>query len=342
MDLPEGSPLIADVDEIRNAAARAAALTRQLLAFSRKQVLQPRIVDLRDLVSATRNMLARLIGEDIDLRISLPSRLGRVRADPRQIEQVIVNLAVNSRDAMPRGGMIGVSLREVVVDRETQAVHPEMTLGRYVLMEFSDTGEGMSAEVQQRIFEPFFTTKGVGKGTGLGLSTAYGIVKQSGGYIYVMSKPGAGTTFEIYLPLVVEIEREKKGDRVEPARRPASGTILVVEDESSVRHLVVSVLSQRGFRVFEATNGEEALRFCENSEVAPDVVISDIVMPGMRGDELSRRLKRMYPGIRVLLISGYVQEVGPPLDVPRAGLLEKPFTPEELLSRLGEILEEPN
>jgi PAS domain S-box-containing protein len=342
MDLSDDSPLHEDIEEIRSAASRAAALTRQLLAFSRRQVMQPRIVDLRDLIAGTRRMLARLIGEDIDLQISIPQELGHVRADPRQIEQVIVNLAVNSRDAMPRGGAITVSLREVLVNARLKALHPEMTLGLYVLMLFSDTGEGMSPEVQKRIFEPFFTTKGVGKGTGLGLSTAYGIVKQSGGYIYVKSRPGSGTVFEIYLPVIAGTEDESKGASVVSSHTSASGCVLVVEDEDSVRSLVANVLRQRGFEVFEATSGEEALELCAAEELSPDVVVSDVVMPGIRGDELSRRLAKEYPRIRTLLISGYVQEVSAPRDAAGEdlNLLEKPFTPEELLNKLDELLEE--
>ncbi|GAB4253515.1 response regulator [Deferrisoma sp.] len=325
--LPPDDPLRPKVEAMVEAGWRAAKLTRQLLAFSRKQTLQPRVVDLNELVQEFEKMLRRLIGEDIVLDLDLRSDIGRVRVDPGQMEQVILNLAVNARDAMPDGGRLHIATAEADLDEAYAATHPGVEPGRYVLLSVSDTGCGMDEETLGHIFEPFFTTKEEGKGTGLGLATVYGIVKQSGGHIWVYSEPGRGTTFKIYLP---RAEAEARPDaRARPAAPPEGGRgrILVVEDEPAIRELLGTMLTQLGYDVTLAANGGEALLLVEEKGLRPDLVLTDVVMPHMSGKELVERLRQNRPDLRALFMSGYTGAALPP-GVLGEGVpfLPKPFT----------------
>jgi signal transduction histidine kinase len=337
----EDEGLKSELREIRLAGERAASLTRQLLAFSRRQVLQPRTLDLNTVVSDVEKMLARLIGEDITLVTRLEPALGSVKADPGQIEQVIMNLAVNARDAMPEGGTLTFETANAVLDADFVAVHPGALAGAHAVLMVTDTGTGMTDEVRSHAFEPFFTTKEKGKGTGLGLATAYGIVKQSGGYITVNSEAGRGTTFRIYLPRV-------EGAAVVPGRAASSSlsptgteTILLVEDEAGVRKLSLTVLEAQGYVVLEAASGDMALKVAR-SEAAPiHLVVTDVVMPGMSGRELWDRLRVLRPETRVLFMSGYTDDA-----IARHGVLEpglaflpKPFTPFSLAQKVREVLD---
>ncbi len=284
--LSPGDPLRANLEEIHKAGERAAGLTRQLLAFSRKQVLEPRVLDLNQVVEEMRPMLERLVGEDVEVRVELNAEAGTVRADPHQLEQVVMNLVVNARDAMPGGGKLLIETARVERDESYAQSHPEARAGRYVMLAVSDNGVGMDEETRQRIFEPFFTTKEVGKGTGLGLSMVQGIVAQSGGYINVYSEPGQGTTFKIYLPALAEAV----ADAGRPAAVPALGgkeTVLVVEDQAEVRNYAVAVLKAYGYRVITAENAGEALLLCERERGRIHLVLTDVVMPNVSGRELA-------------------------------------------------------
>jgi two-component system, cell cycle sensor histidine kinase and response regulator CckA len=335
-DLRPGDPLHDGLLEIKNAGERAAALTRQLLSFSRRQVLQPRVVDLNALVADMDKMLCRVIGEDIDLVSVLDPAVGRVRADPGQLEQVIMNLAVNARDAMPGGGKLTLATATVFLDAE---VRP----GRYVLLDVSDTGCGMDAGTQARIFEPFFTTKDVGKGTGLGLATVYGIVKQSEGHIAVSSKPGRGTTIKVYLPEV--------SDLAVPAPVPGAAapflrgqeTVLLVEDEAALRLLMLSMLRQSGYMVLQARDGTEALRLSDHHHEPIHLLVSDVLMPRMTGPALAEALAERRPALKVLYVSGYTDHAILPHDLLRPGVafLQKPFTLDALARKMREVLETP-
>jgi len=332
---PEDAELQDDVGEIRKASERAAALTRQLLAFSRKQVIEPRVIDLNALVVESSRMLRRLIGEDIELSTRLAPDLPTVRADPVQIEQVIVNLVVNARDAMPGGGRLSI---ETTVRRvqEARARSGGSTRGDCVVLVVSDTGSGMDAATQERIFEPFFTTKEKGKGTGLGLSTAYGIVKQSGGDIRVTSVPCSGSTFEILLPAVGErADDDAAKAPVGRVEAPRHATVLLAEDEDGLRALNGRVLEARGYRVLTASNAAEALLLAERQPGPPDLLVTDVVMPGASGRELARRLRDRHPGLKVLYVSGYAEDSRVEDD---ASFLQKPFTPEGLSERVAELL----
>jgi PAS domain S-box-containing protein len=336
-------PLRGYVDEIRNASGRAASLTRQLLAFSRQQVLAPRVLDLNAVVANIQKMLKRLIGEDIDLVTVLGERLWPIMADPGQLEQVLLNLAVNARDAMPEGGVVTIETANVKMDSAAAQAHFPLKPGPYVLLTFSDTGIGIDAETQARIFEPFFTTKEIGKGTGLGLAMVYGIVKQSGGYIWVNSEVGKGTTFRIYLPRTeVEVDETGPGGiRVEAQR--GTETLMLVEDDGSVRELVRNVLRDKGYRVLEASRGEEALELSELYAGRIDLLVTDVVMPQMSGCELAHRLVGLRPQVKVLYISGYTDNAAwypGGLDAEGA-FLQKPFTPEALARKVREVLGPP-
>ena len=327
-----------DVEEINKAANRAAALTRQLLAFSRQQVLQPRALDLNATVGDLAPMLARLLGSNIRLETRLASTLGVVRADPGQVEQVLVNLVVNARDAMPDGGALTVETGNVTLDASQASGDAALTPGPYVMLAVSDTGIGMDRETKSQVFDPFFTTKEVGKGTGLGLATVYGIVKQSGGYVWVYSEVGQGTTFKIYLPradAVADADRPESAGVAPPDLAWSNATVLLVEDDAAVRSAARRALLRAGFLLIEATDGAEALTLCpKQGGPAIDLVVTDLVMPEIGGIELAAELRSRRPGIRVLYMSGYTRDALRRQSVLEAGavFLEKPFTPQALVN----------
>jgi two-component system cell cycle sensor histidine kinase/response regulator CckA len=331
-----------EVDEIQKAGKRAASLTSQLLAFSRRQVLQPRLLDLNMIVSNTVKMLRRLIGADIQLVTMLSSDLGHVKIDPGQMEQVIMNLAVNARDAMPRGGKLTIETANTLLDDSYAREHISMQPGPYVLLAVTDTGVGMNAETRSHIFEPFFTTKETATGTGMGLSMVYGIVKQSGGYIWVYSEPGKGTTFKIYLPQIEEAE-DSALQRDDTGYLPrGTETILLVEDELAVRDLTARILSELGYTVIEASNGEEALQISsERAHGEIDLLLTDVVMPQMSGKLLTDLVKAARPGIKVLYSSGYTDNalVHHGSLEPGTAFLQKPFSPSGLARKVREVLD---
>ena len=340
--LPPSEHCSRKIEQIDRAADRASALTRQLLAFSRLQVLQPHVMNLNEVVEEMGRLLPRLIGEDIELVIRGSENLGAIRADASQMEQVIMNLAVNARDAMPDGGRLLIETLNAELDTTYNAVHPIVRQGRYILLAVSDTGTGMSAEIQAHVFEPFFTTKAQGKGTGLGLATVYGIVKQSGGFIWVYSEIGRGTSFKIYLPRVDQpVERAGAVRSVSEAPR-GTETILLAEDEQDVREVAREFLESGGYTVIEARDGAEALKRVEKHEGAIDLVLTDMVMPGMTGQELTARLLQSLPDIRVLYMSGYSERAA--ADCARGDsamrLLAKPFSRWALLRAVHEILKQ--
>jgi signal transduction histidine kinase/CheY-like chemotaxis protein len=333
-----------DVKQIRSAAERASSLTRQLLAFSRKQILQPRVLDLNTVVATVEPMLRRLIGEDITI-ISQSGARGYVVADPGQLEQVLVNLVVNARDAMPQGGRISIETKNVELDEVYTSDHAPVVTGRYVMLAVSDNGVGMDQDTREHAFDPFFTTKEAGKGTGLGLATVYGIVKQSGGYVWIYSESGHGTAVKLYFPEVSAAQafgasgEHKSSD---PAADRGSETILVVEDEDAVRSLTCRILERQGYRVIAAHHGREAVEIASTEPGRIDLVLTDIVMPGMNGRGLVERLAGIRPTIKSLYMSGYTDD-----DIIRRGFIEpsksflqKPFTSEALLQTVRKVLDE--
>jgi GAF domain-containing protein len=329
-----------DVEAIQHTALRAADLTRQLLAFSRKQVLQPRVLSLNSAVTDTASMFRRLIGEDINLIVVPGAGLDRVRVDPTQLEQILINLAVNARDAMPRGGRLVIETANVELGEAFVRHHPGSRPGPHVMLSVSDNGVGMSAEIQARIFEPFFTTKDLGKGTGLGLATVYGIVKQHDGYIAVKSEPSEGTTFSIYLPRAEDIE-EVAATAKAGAAPGGSETIILVEDEDDVRELAREILEMNGYRVLQAAHGAEALRACRQHQDRVHLLLTDVVMPGMSGRDLAREVEGLHPETRVVYMSGYTADALGKHGVLEPGiiLLEKPFTPDTLLTAVRSALD---
>ncbi len=336
-------PLRENIGEVEKAARRAAALTKQLLAFSRKQLLQPKVMDLNALVMDIEIMLRRLIGEDIEMVTHLDARLGYVKADPGQIEQIIMNLVVNARDAMPEGGRLTIETANVELDEDYAGHHLETKPGSYVMLAVSDTGTGMDKETASRIFEPFFTTKTAGKGTGLGLSTVYGIVRQSGGSIYVYSEQGLGTTFKIYLPRI-EGTSQSVVTRVPVAQAvQGSETILLVEDEEAVRRLSRVILQMNGYTVLEAANANEAISICDQHGGRIHLIITDVIMPLMSGRQLTEHLADSWPEMKVLYISGYTDNAIVHHGVLGSGMafLQKPFAPDVLLRKVREVLDEP-
>jgi two-component system cell cycle sensor histidine kinase/response regulator CckA len=342
-ELDPADPKRQDVEEIKAAAFRAAGLTRQLLTFSRKQVPETRVLDVNAVVENLEKMLRRLIGEDVKLEVSLGSGLGAVRADPGQLEQVIVNLAVNSRDAMPGGGCLTIETANVELDETHARDHAGASPGKYVVLAVTDTGIGMDAKIQSKIFDPFFTTKEFGKGTGLGLSVVYGIVKQSGGFVWVSSEPGRGATFKVYLPRVDElVEAQAQAPSVQGAAG-GSETVLVAEDDPSVREIVANVLTRKGYRVLRAPDGQTALAMARAQQGEIQLLVTDIVMPGMTGRQLAEAFAVARPGVRVLYISGYTDDAVVRQGVLAEGLpyLQKPFTPGALALKVREVLDRP-
>jgi two-component system, cell cycle sensor histidine kinase and response regulator CckA len=339
--LPVASRLKDATTQIRAAADRAAGITRQLLAFSRKQVLSPRVIDLNEIMLNLDTMLRRLIGEDIEV-LTVPGReLGAVKADPGQIEQVIMNLVLNARDAMPNGGKITLETENMELDESYAREHEPLQPGRYVMLAVSDTGTGMSPDTQAHIFEPFFTTKEVGKGTGLGLSMVYGIVKQSGGYIWVYSEPGRGTSFKIYLPQVDQLT-----EAIALEKRPASvprgtETILLVEDDAQLRALTSSVLIHCGYKVLSAAGTEEGLALCRKNYCDIHLLVTDVIMPGMNGRQLAEQVKQISPSTRILYVSGYTSNAIVHYGVLDPGLrfLPKPFSLAALVAKVREVLD---
>jgi hypothetical protein len=338
--LPPSDNVARKIQQIDRSADRAASLTRQLLAFSRMQVLQPRAMNLNTVVEDMGKLLPRLIGEDIDLVINTAADLGTVRADASQMEQVIMNLAVNARDAMPSGGRLLIETSNAELDHSYTANHPIIQAGRYALLVVTDTGTGMDPETQARIFEPFFTTKEQGKGTGLGLSTVYGVVKQSGGFIWVYSELGKGTSFKIYLPRVDEAAEDAGATQTSAAAPRGTETVLLAEDEQDVREVAREFLESGGYTVIEANNGAEALRLAAERKGRIDLLVTDMVMPGMTGQELAKRLQKEYSGLGVIYMSGYSENAA--AESTRCDtstrLLTKPFSRNAILRAVREVL----
>ena len=338
--LDPAQPLHKSAEQIKKSADQAAVLIRQLLAFSRMQVLQPRVLDLNSIVAETGKMLPRLLREDIEVVLLLGTSLARVKADQNQIEQIILNLAVNARDAMPKGGKLTIETTNFDLDENYGRLHPGVKPGRYVILAVTDTGTGIDAETQAHIFEPFFTTKEPGKGTGLGLATVYGIVKQSGGWIWVYSEVGQGTVFKIYLPKVEEVVQADKpsGFRTPPPR--GTETILLVEDQDGIRDLARPFLEDMGYKVLEASDGKAALQIAQQHQGEIDLLLTDIVMPIMGGYELAQRMAILRPEVKVLYVSGYAEYASAPagnLDHD-AFRLQKPFSMDALARRVRETL----
>lgn len=332
-----------DIDQIKKAGKRAAALTSRLLAFSRKQMLQPKVVELNLLVRNIEPMLRRLLSEDIQLTTTLAADLGMIKVDSGQIDQVLMNLVVNARDAMPRGGRLTIETANIELSEEAARKHLSADAGSYVTLAVRDTGIGMTPEVQARIFEPFFTTKQPGKGTGLGLPTVFGIVKQSGGHISVSSEPGRGTTFTLYFPRVMDAVEHNERHHTQAESLDGSETVLVVEDDDLVRALTREILKAHGYHVLEANNGRDAVLLCEQHEGPIHLVITDVVMPAMSGREVADRLTTRRPEMKVLYVSGYTDDAIVHHGVIDSGLafLNKPFTPDALLLKVRTVLDVP-
>jgi CheY-like chemotaxis protein len=339
-ELPAESPVRQDLEEIRKAAQRASELTCQLLAFSRQQLLQPMVLSLNDLVEDVEKMLGRLIGEDVELRFALNPESGNVRADPGQLRQVLMNLVVNARDAMPTGGKLLIETANAELSEQYAESHQPLVPGPYVMLAVSDTGVGMDADTKARVFEPFFTTKGKGRGMGLGLSTVYGIVKQSGGYVWVYSERGSGTTFKVYLPRV-DAPAEAPAPNREAGPLTGTETILLAEDDEQLRPLTKGLLEKLGYTVLEAENAERALGVAGAHPGPIHLLVADVVMPGASGRELARQLARSRPDTRVLYVSGYTDDAIVRHGVLEPGLvfLQKPFTPTALGRKVREVLD---
>ena len=341
--LPADHPVTRKIEMIRKAGASAADLTRQLLAFSRQQMLQPRVLDLKEILEQTQALLHRLIGENIEFKLSLDPSLGLVKADPGQIEQVLMNLAINARDAMPHGGCLTIEARNVELDDSYNAEHQVVIPGRYIMLGVEDTGCGMDHETQSRIFDPFFTTKEFGKGTGLGLATVYGIVKQSCGYIWVYSELNKGTLFKVYLPRVEESVQAVRQEDPEAPVLQANETILLAEDSVSLREMAREYLESVGYAVLEAASGAEALQKAKEFDGTIHLLLTDVVMPEMSGPELARQIAALRPEVRVIFTSGYTNDAIARQGVldPSVAFIQKPYRPKALARRIQEVLTEP-
>jgi PAS domain S-box-containing protein len=341
-DIRPDDPIRADLEEMRKAGHRAADLTRQLLAFSRQQVLMPQPVELNQILSNMERMLRRLLGADIHLTLVAAQALGTILADPGQVEQIVMNLAVNARDAMPRGGKLTIETVNVDLDDEYAREHIEVRPGAYVMLALTDTGVGMDKATLSRIFEPFYTTKERGKGTGLGLSTVFGIVKQSGGHIWVYSEPDRGATFKVYFPRIERPTRETRPATATPAPTQLAGTetILLVEDDDQVRTVAVGILRRYGYRVLVAPNGGEAILMLEKHDAPIDLLLTDVVLPHMSGRELAERVTALRPGTKILFMSGYTDDAIVHHGVLGSGaaFLQKPLTPDTLARKVREVL----
>jgi signal transduction histidine kinase len=340
-DLPSGDRLRDPVLMMRQAGEQAAALTSQLLAFSRRQVIEPQVLELNSVVSNLTKMLRRLIGEDIELSVALAADLDRVRIDPRQVEQILMNLSVNARDAMPHGGRVTIETANATVDEHFAQFTPGLIPGRYVLLAVTDSGLGMDENTRSRIFEPFFTTKDPGKGTGLGLAMVYSIVQQAKGHIEVYSELGHGTVFKLYLPSVDGVDQPKEATDDQAASLQGTETILLVEDAEGVRALLQDVLTMYGHQVLVARDGEEGIRLANDHTGPIDLIITDIVMPRMGGRELVERVVTTRPTVRALYLSGYTDEAVMRHGVLEAGaaFLQKPFTARQLMTKVRQILD---
>jgi CheY-like chemotaxis protein len=329
------------LSQINQATERATTLTRQLLAYSRRQIISPRVVNLNDVVANTDQILRRLITENVMLSTSLTPDLGPVKIDPTQVEQVLINLAVNARDAMPNGGSLTIKTSNIYLGKREASLYPDLSPGPYVQLSVADNGIGMDEEIQSHIFEPFFTTKEEGKGTGLGLSMCYGIVKQNNGHIYVESQPGQGSTFRILIPRVRQAATPVIPEEERQNIAVGSEVILLVEDDSLVRGLGAEVLRQSGYTVLEAEDGREALKIAQQHSGEIQLLLTDVVMPNMGVAELARQLKAARPEIKVLFTSGYTDDsiVRQGVLEPGVEFIEKPYSPTDLLARVGEVLE---
>ena len=342
LDIKPGDPLFETLDDVNEAAKRAAELTHQLLAFSRKQIIKPRVINLNDLIRDLHKMLVRIIGEDLELKTIPQTDLGFIKADPGQIEQVIINLSINARDAMPDGGKLTIETAEVSLDEDYCKTNLNVEPGDHVMLAVSDNGTGMDEETRKNIFDPFYTTKEEGQGTGLGLAMVYGIVKQHGGSINAYSEVGEGTTFKIYFPLVKEQAQPVEKKRRAPTLPHGTEIIFVVEDETMVRNTATRILTRLGYQVISAKDGPDALAVIEKLKTPIDLLLTDVIMPNMNGRELAERVRRQYPEVKVLYTSGYTENVIAHHGVLDEGLdfLGKPYNPQSLAAKVRTLLDE--